>query len=172
MNQQVLFRFGAWGLRSAWAAALIVVGTLTSCSGGSFHFYSVGGSVSGLSGIGLVLQANGTDELTVTKPGAFSFSKHLPDGSAYKIAILAQPTKPIQNCVVMNGTEAGTLVHANVTSIAVRCANVGRFVYTNNVGSQNLSGGLASSSLSGYLIDDRLGSGRTKDPPPVITPEV
>ena len=81
------------------------------------------------------------------------FSKHLADGSAYKNTILAQPTNPIQYCVVMNGTGAGTLAHANQTSVSVRCTNVGRFAYTNNVGSQSVSSGFAATSLSGFRID-------------------
>ena len=40
--------------------------------------YSIGGTVSGLVGTGLVLQNNGADNLTFTVSGAFTFATPLP----------------------------------------------------------------------------------------------
>ena len=53
--------------------------------------YSVGGSVSGLTGSGLALQNNGADTLAVTSDGPFTFATNLADGSAYAVTVSTQP---------------------------------------------------------------------------------
>jgi 6-phosphogluconolactonase (cycloisomerase 2 family) len=88
---------------------------------------TVGGTVTGLAGTGLVLQNNGGDDLTVSASGAFTFATPLADGAAYDVSILTQPASPAQICAVANGK--GTIAGgASVTSVAVRCAPVVRFV--------------------------------------------
>src|SRR5262245_34259147 len=88
---------------------------------------TVGGTVTGLAGGGLVLQNNGGDNLTVAGSGAFTFPTPLTDGASYEVSILTQPTSPPQLCAVANGK--GTIVGgASVSSVAVRCAPVVRFV--------------------------------------------
>ena len=81
--------------------------------------YSVGGSVSGLSGT-VVLQDNGGDTLTVSANGPFTFATQLAGGAAYAVTVQANPSG--QTCTVANGS--GTIGSANVTSVAVTCAAV------------------------------------------------
>jgi hypothetical protein len=81
--------------------------------------YSVGGSVSGLSGT-VVLQDNGGDNLTLTANGAFAFATKLPTGTAYNVTVKTNPSG--QTCAVASGT--GTIGAANVTGVAVSCASV------------------------------------------------
>ena len=50
--------------------------------------YTVGGSVSGLVGIGLVLQNNGGDDLVVSGDGAFTFATPLADGVTFRYYLL------------------------------------------------------------------------------------
>lgn len=85
--------------------------------------FTIGGSVLGLKGTGLVLQDNGGDDLTVTGSGtvAFSFKTTIANGSAYNVTIKTQPSSPIQTCSVTSGTGTAT---ANITSIQVVCAPV------------------------------------------------
>jgi 6-phosphogluconolactonase (cycloisomerase 2 family) len=78
--------------------------------------YSIGGSVTGLSGT-LVLQDNGGNNLTVTA-GTFTFSTQLASGATYNVTVLTQPSG--QTCTVTGGS--GTVASANVTSVAVACA--------------------------------------------------
>ncbi len=80
--------------------------------------YTIGGSVSGLSGTGLVLQDNGGDSLSITSNGSFTFSTAINSGGAYKVTVLTQPSGPAQNCVVTSG---GGTASANVTSVQVAC---------------------------------------------------
>src|SRR5512135_1464242 len=44
--------------------------------------FTVGGSVTGLTGTGLVLQDNGGDDLSVSAAGSFTFKTALADGAA------------------------------------------------------------------------------------------
>src|SRR6185369_12634822 len=80
--------------------------------------YSIGGSVSGLSGT-VVLQDNGGDDLSVSGNGAFTFATKLPAGAAYNVTVKANPAG--QTCTVAGG--GGTVGSANVTSVAVSCTN-------------------------------------------------
>ncbi|HEY7056794.1 MAG TPA: Calx-beta domain-containing protein [Vicinamibacterales bacterium] len=82
--------------------------------------FSVGGTVSGLAGTGLVLQqaGNGT-EVKPVADGAFTFDTRLPSGAQYDVRVGSQPIGPIQVCSVTNGT--GTVDRADVTNIEVTC---------------------------------------------------
>jgi len=108
---------------SATALALLVVGCGGGGSGGggSLTTYSIGGTVTGLTGSGLVLQTNAGDVVPVSAPGAFTFANHLADGTPYRVFVKTQPSSPAQNCVVTNGT--GFVGTANVTNVDVTCAS-------------------------------------------------
>lgn len=80
--------------------------------------YSVGGTVSGLSG-SVTLQNNSADDLVINANGSFAFVTSLPDGDPYAVTVLIQPAG--QTCEVSNGT--GTISGANITSVAVDCAD-------------------------------------------------
>ncbi|MCW8926165.1 MAG: cytochrome c family protein [Xanthomonadales bacterium] len=84
--------------------------------------YMVGGTVTGLSGSGLVLRNNGGDDLAVNSNGSFTFATALEDGSAYNVTVRTQPSNPAQACNITNGS--GTLSGGDVTNITVSCTNV------------------------------------------------
>jgi len=78
--------------------------------------FTVGGTVSGLTGTGLVLQNNGVNNLAVGADGAFAFSTPVGSGTAYVVTVQTQPSG--QLCTVQNGSgTAGT----NVSNVAVAC---------------------------------------------------
>ena len=81
--------------------------------------YTVGATVSGLAGTGLVLQNNGGNNLAVSANGAFTFSTAIARGGAYSVTVSTHPTNPVQTCTVTNGS--GTVGSANVTNVAVSC---------------------------------------------------
>lgn len=85
--------------------------------------FSIGGRVSGLSGGGLVLLNNGTDELRLDASGSFTFVTALPSGARYHVTIAAQPSNQNQTCEVSNGS--GTVGSSNVTSVRVACSSGG-----------------------------------------------
>ncbi|MBX5482180.1 MAG: hypothetical protein IRZ16_10145 [Myxococcaceae bacterium] len=81
--------------------------------------YTVGGTVVGLSGSGLVLQNNGGDDLPISGNGTFAFPQPVPSGSPYLVTVKTHPTSPTQFCGITNGS--GTMAGANVTSVEVNC---------------------------------------------------
>jgi hypothetical protein len=84
--------------------------------------FSVGGSVSGLTGTGLVLQNNGADDLPIASDGSFTFPTSLLTGTGYNVTVLRQPTNPVQTCTVTNGV--GTVVDADIDTVVVSCVDV------------------------------------------------
>ncbi len=104
--------------------------------------YTVGGTVSGLSGTGLVLQNNGGDDLPVAADGSFAFATALLDESAYAVTVLTQPTNPSQTCVIDNAE--GTLAGADVTDVLVGCTIDSYTVKTTRIGNGNISPGTQS----------------------------
>ena len=79
--------------------------------------FSVGGTLSGLSGT-LVLELNGGSDLALTADGDFVFSGTLENNASYLVSILSQPEG--QTCSITNGT--GTVQSANVTNVQITCA--------------------------------------------------
>jgi hypothetical protein len=67
------------------AAVVAVLTMLTACGGGDSgpRTYTVGGTVTGLSGSGLVLQNEGSADLPISASGAFTFATRMPSGTSY-----------------------------------------------------------------------------------------
>jgi hypothetical protein len=80
--------------------------------------YTLGGSVTGLEGGGLVL-VNADETLPIPANGAFTFTRKALAGAAYDVKVRTQPSDPTQECTVARGT--GTQGEANVADIAVTC---------------------------------------------------
>jgi hypothetical protein len=81
--------------------------------------FSLGGSVAGLTSGGLVL-ANGSDTVNVAANAAsFALPHKVAYGSSYAVTVQTQPTG--LTCTVSNAS--GTMPAANVTSVAVVCAD-------------------------------------------------
>lgn len=129
-------------------AALIVTmaGGLASCSEEAPPpppppptSFSVGGSASGLSGSGLVLQLNGTIDLPVSANGNFRFPKPMNKGSAYNVTVKSSPSSPVkQTCTISQGS--GTVGSAAVNNISVSCT-------TNTFGVGGTVSGLSGKGL-------------------------
>jgi hypothetical protein len=104
--------------------AAIAVSTLVGCGGGgSEPSYTISGTVSGLSGSGLVLQATGGNILAVSASGGFRFPTALANGSAYTISVQTQPSSPSQTCAISPAN--GTISGANVSNVVVACSTNG-----------------------------------------------
>jgi hypothetical protein len=88
-------------------------------SGGVQNSYSVGGTVAGLSGGGLVLKNNGRDDLAIDANGGFAFTTLLPAGAGYSVTVASQPATPGVSCAIANGS--GSVATANVTNVTVTC---------------------------------------------------
>jgi uncharacterized repeat protein (TIGR03803 family) len=123
------------------ASATMPAGNVTSvaiaCSNQS---YSVGGTIGGLTGGGLVL-ANASDTLTVAS-GASSFTMptEVAFGSAYALTVQTQPTG--LTCSVSAG--AGTMGSTAVADISVTCA----------ANTYTVGGSISGLSTSGFTLLD------------------
>ena len=81
----------------------------------------VGGNISGLTSVGLILQNNGGDDLPISVNGSFTFATALADGTGYAVTVKTQPTGPIQRCSITNGS--GILAGSDVTDVSVTCVD-------------------------------------------------
>lgn len=81
--------------------------------------FSVGGTVTGLTGTGLVLQNNGSDNLSVASDGSFTFASLLKQNETYSVTVFTQPTSTVQTCTVTNGS--GAITSSNISDIVVSC---------------------------------------------------
>lgn len=109
--------------------------------------FTVGGTVTGLTGSGLILEdrANFLD-LAPTGAGPFTFNVSLAAPRAYDVRIKRQPTNPLQTCSVTNGT--GTISNADITNIAVNCVTPGP-VTTGNLDASFGDGGKTFTAFGG-----------------------
>ena len=84
---------------------------------------TVGGTVSGLAGSGLILQLNGANDLAVKADGKFIFAGvRLPDGSDYSVAIKTTPAK--RTCEIKPVSAAFDNETLNI--VAIDCTQKGR----------------------------------------------
>jgi uncharacterized delta-60 repeat protein len=81
--------------------------------------YTLGGTVTGLLGSGLILTNLSTNDLEIMADGTFAFAQNFGSGSRYEVRVAAQPTGPGQFCSVSNGS--GIIVDSDVTDIEVTC---------------------------------------------------
>src|SRR5258708_9025484 len=77
---------------------------------------TVGGTVTGLTGTGMVLEDNSGDDLTIVANGTFTFKTAVT--GAYAVTIKTQPTSPTQSCTVAFGSGTAT---NNVNNVQINC---------------------------------------------------
>ena len=132
-----------------------LVTVLASCSTSPGYSYTIGGTVSGMVGSGMVLQNNGGDDRSISANGSFSFHTPLTAGTAYDITVKTQPTNPSQTCSVSRGS--GTTNGAPVSNVVVDCVTgptsitvdpSGQFAYAANT----------DGTISAYNIDSTYGT--------------
>ena len=124
-------------------ASANVTSVQVACSNAS---YTIGGTVSGLIGTGLVLQDNGGDNLTVSANGSFTFSNSVASGAAFSVTVFTQPAG--QSCAVANG---GGTANANVTNVQVACSNLPPTTYT-------IGGTVSGLTGAGLVLQDNGGN--------------
>jgi hypothetical protein len=108
--------------------------------------YTIGGTVSGLTGAGLVLQDNGGNNLAVSASGSFTFSTAVASGAAYSVTVLTQPTG--QSCTVTNGSGTAS---ANVSNVQVACSNLPPTTYI-------IGGTVSGLTGAGLVLQDNGGN--------------
>src|SRR6266850_1266697 len=123
--------------------------------------FSIGGTVTGVVGTGLILQNSSDSEQLPISPAngnqAFTFKKLVPTGTAYNVTIFAQPTAPTQNCTVTSGTGSGTAT-ANVTNVAIVCPAVTYSVGGRVVGLAGIPPNNGVLTDGSFLLQNNLGN--------------
>ena len=90
--------------------------------------FTIGGTVTGLLGEGLVLQKNGGDSLSIENDGRFNFPTLALDGSSFEVTIPAQPNTVLdEECRVTYGL--GAVKGSDVNEVDIRCKVV---IYENS----------------------------------------
>ena len=119
--------------------------------------YTIGGSVTGLDGAGLILQNSDSEQLKIMGNGPFTFVNPVATGYIYTVTIAGQPTGPTQTCVVTPGTGSGTAT-ANVTTVAITCPAVTYSVGGMVVGLEGIPPSNGPLTDSSFTIQNNLGN--------------
>lgn len=117
-------------LNSISVVTILLSVFLTACGGGGSGnssnstpppqslTYSISGTLHGLApGNSITLANNGSDNITLTANGPFSFLTKLASGATYNLSIVTLPLN--EPCTATYGV--GTVAAANITSINVTC---------------------------------------------------
>ncbi len=84
--------------------------------------FTIGGTITGLTGSGLKLRNNGGDDLSVTAGStSYTFTTSVASGGSYNVTVLTNPGTPTQVCTIANAS--GGSLSANVTNANVTCVN-------------------------------------------------
>jgi 6-phosphogluconolactonase len=105
---------------------------------------SVSATVTGLTGQGLVLELNGSQDLPVAADGTVTFPNGLALGDPYSVSIVSQPSTRREICGVTQGS--GYMGQSNVTNVTVTCSIVEGFLYQATYTSQLNSYGITAGS--------------------------
>jgi hypothetical protein len=132
----------------ASSKSLLLLALLVGCGGGATGTDASGtpltegvlisGSIANLLGSGLVLQLNGSRDITPGPNNTNFFFANVPKKTTYTISVSAQPTNPWQTCTVSGGTGTAT---ADNSSASLACT-------TNRYAVRGSITGLTASGLS------------------------
>lgn len=128
-----------------YLVVLAAAGALSSCL--LDVKYTVGGTVTGLTGTGLVLSVNSGNNLSVAANGTFVFGSGVVKGDTYSVTVATQPTNPTQTCTVYNGS--GTVSTADVGNVLVTCVQSAELAYVANQ---------TAGTISGFIINTGTGA--------------
>ena len=127
------------------------INTSVSCT---TDMFSVGGTVTGLAGSGLVLQLNDEQDLSINADGSFAFPDRLLRGTNYRVSIRSQTATHREVCAASSATGAGTT--GSITNVRVTCAVVAGFVYASRaISSEDEIYGYGFHPVTGALLPAR-----------------
>jgi len=94
---------------------------LAACGGGSTNA-AIGGNLSGLaSSDTVVLQDNGTDNLTLSANGPFTFATRLGSTAPYAVTVLTPPAG--QTCTVQSGSGSTDSNADSIDTVSITCSS-------------------------------------------------
>lgn len=129
---------------------------VTSVSLSCIPAYTIGGTITGLTGTGLIMHLNGGGSIgeNLSIPAlatTFTFKTLLSGTGFYAVTELSRPKGPSQECTLTGNS--GFMTGANYSGIAVTCFNSAlldkpRYAYVANS---------TDNTVSGYIVDDVTG---------------
>jgi hypothetical protein len=127
--------------------------------------FIIGGKVNMLSGAGLVLQNNGSDDKQILSSGNFTFATPLAANASYDVTVSVQPTNPSQTCVVNNGSGTAT---GDVNNVSVDCTTASYVVggtvtglASGTVALVNNGSDMVSAGNGAFMFGTKVASGST-----------
>jgi BspA type Leucine rich repeat region (6 copies) len=120
--------------------------------------FTVGGTLTGLpAGDTVTLQDNGSDNLTLSTNGTFTFPTALPNGYAYSVTVSGTSGRTPPNITLMNGS--GTISGANVTNVAVQSSKCPELTGNMDVDLYNaaVSDGTANGGVPAVMVTENGG---------------
>ena len=109
-------------MRAAVAAvlgAIVAPGCASTVPPPGPRTVTIGGTVHGLAGSGLVLHDGAGDQVAIAADGAFAFPAAVAAGTAVAVIVAAQPTTPWQTCTIAGGDAPS--IAADLTAVEVTC---------------------------------------------------
>jgi trimeric autotransporter adhesin len=82
--------------------------------------FSIGGTVKGLEGRGLVLQKNGGDDRAIASDGQYIFQTKQASGTTYQVRVSSPPLSPSQTCTIAHAD--GKVGDGDIGNVDVTCA--------------------------------------------------
>ncbi|MBK9501157.1 MAG: chitobiase/beta-hexosaminidase C-terminal domain-containing protein [Leptospiraceae bacterium] len=127
--------------------------------------FSIGGTITGLTANGLVLQNNGSDNLSKSLSSTtFTFATLINGGSQYSVTILTQPTG--LGCTVSNGNGTANL---NVVNIAINCWTSTPVTYAWGTFTDNFNGTIRFNGIAGTYTESTYPNGSVTFPEQTLT---
>ena len=129
-----------------------VIDILVACSNAGSTF-ALGGTVTGL--VGTVVLNNGSEDLSLTQDGSFTFTTRLAAGDGYSVSVKTQPAT--QTCSVSAGSGQ---IAADVTGVQVTCGGAvatGDTVMVVRVGTG--TGALSNNAAATFLDQRKISDG-------------
>jgi hypothetical protein len=117
--------------------------------------FTVGGTVTGLTAGDIVYLYNGSDNLTLSNNGTFTFPTALPNGYAYSVTVSGTEGNTEAPFTPMNGS--GTISGANVTNVAVQCMPIITGNMDVDMYNAALADGTANGGVPGVMLTENGG---------------
>lgn len=125
------------GKAVAWVCGAGLAVLLAGCGGSSSSDATISGTVSGLAAnASVVLTNNGTESITVSSNGSFSFAHSVASQASYSVQVTTQPAG--QSCSVSYGSGVVDYSGDSIKNVTVVCSNDAPiFVETSGLASGN-----------------------------------
>lgn len=122
------------------------------------NYYSVGGTIAGLTSSGLTISLTGSKTETISPSNnatTFAFSQNLLSGNAYTVAISTQPTG--QTCAIVGSSSVTGVISTSNITVEITCSSFRTISGTASKGT------LKNAIVTAYSVTDGKKAAKLKD---------